>query len=594
MNYTWSLFLSTGTQSFWGNFFLNNRLVSGAFIILIYVFIMSLMAYLISGYIKKLYLDEPNFMDPVSGRIVNFFEKLLGENKEIPMKFKEYFINILFFNASAGIIAFAFLYLQNYLPYGNGFTHFGPSITFNTVASFLTNTNLQHYTNPLSLTYFSQTFVITGLMFIGAGTGFAASMAFIRGILNDKGFLGNFYHDFLVSVFYLILPLSIGLTILLLFFGVPQTLANVMNIHLLGGTGILKIPIGPVATLEGIKNIGTNGGGFYSSNAGFPFENPNWITNLAEFVGFTLIPLGSIFSLGRVFNSKGFSNMLYGVVMVIFLFTTFLAFFGEFTGIPALSGLGTLYTGNMLGKETALGLSQSTIFSTGAVFTSAGASNSLLISFTPAGILGILGNLLLNDPIGGVGTGLMNLFMFVIFTTFITSLMVGKLPELMSLKIGSKEIKYSTLSLVTHPLLVLIPFGVTMLLPSILGNFPSTRPDQITAVLYEFGTAAANNGSEIGGFLTNQAYFNYLDGIIMILGRFLLMGFQLAIADSFSFKSPKVEFGRSINPGTFLYGVMLLTVMILLGVLSFFPLLALGPFLSWAKAFSLYIMGVIL
>lgn len=593
MNYSGSVILSTGTSSFWGNFFLNNRLVSGVFIILIYMIIMSVMAFLISGYIKKLYLDEPTFLDPISGRIVAFFEKIFGENKNKTMKFKEYFINILIFNAAVGIITFAVLYFQNLLPYGSGYSHFGPSLSFNTVASFLTNTDLQHYTNPLSLTYFSQTFVITGLMFTAAGTGFAASMAFIRGIINDKGFLGNFYHDFLVSIFYLLFPLSIGLTVLLLIFGVPQTLANAMHIHILGSSGLINLPIGPVATLEGIKNIGTNGGGFYASNAGFPFENPNWITNLAEFVGFTLIPLGSIFSLGRVLNSKGFSNMLYGVVMVAFLFTTFLTFFGEYTGIPALSSLGTLYTGNILGKETAIGLSQSTIFSTGAVFTSTGASNSILMTFTPAGTLGLLGNLLLNDPIGGVGTGVMNLFMFVIFTTFITSLMVGKLPELMSLKIGSKEIKYSTLSLVSHPLLVLIPFGVTMLLPAILGNFPGTRPDQITAVLYEFGTSAANNGSEIGGFLTNQAYFNYLDGIIMLLGRFLLMGFQLAIADSFSLKSPKVEFGRSINPGTFLYGVMLLTIMILLGVLSFFPLLALGPFLSWAKAFSFSVVGVI-
>ncbi len=593
MNYAGSLFLSTGTPSFWGNFFLNNRVVSGSFIILIYIGIMSVMAFLISGYIKKLYLGEPTFLDPVSGRIVAFFEKIFDENKNKTMKFKEYFLNILIFNAFAGLITFFVLYFQNFLPFGGSYSHFDASLTFNTVASFLTNTNLQHYSNPLSLTYFSQTFVITGLMFIGSGTGFAASMAFIRGILNDKGFLGNFYHDFLVSIFYLILPLSIGLTILLLLFGVPQTLASAMQVHVMGGTGIVNIPLGPVATMEGIKNIGTNGGGFYGSNAGFPFENPNWFTNLSEFVGFTLIPLGSIFSLGRVFNSKGFSNMLYAVVMIVFLFTTFLTFFGEYTGIPALSSLGTLYTGNMLGKETAIGLSQSSIFATGAVFTSTGASNSALIAFTPAGTLGILGNLLLNDPIGGVGTGIMNLFMFVIFTTFITSLMVGKLPEIMSLKLSSKEIKYSTLSLVTHPLLVLIPFGVTMLLPALLAGFPATRPDQVTTVLYEFGTAAANNGSEIGGFLTNQAYFNYLDGVIMLLGRFLLMGFQLAIADSFSSKSPKVEYGRSINPGTFLYGLMLLTVMILLGVLSFFPILALGPFLSWAKSFSLSILGVI-
>lgn len=593
MSYNVFLALATGNGSFWGNFFLNNRLVSGSIIILIYIAIMSVMAYLLSGYIKKIYTGEPTFLDPVSGRIVRFFEDILGENRDKTMKFREYFLNILVFNAAAGIVAFIALYFQNNLPFGASYSHFGPSLAFNTVTSFLTNTNLQHYSNPLQLTYFSQTFVITGLMFIGAGTGFAASMAFIRGILNDKGFLGNFYHDFLVSIFYLILPLSMGLTVILLIFGVPQTILPSLTAHVIGGNGTVTIPLGPVATLEGIKNIGTNGGGFYGANAGFPFENPNWFTNLSEFVGFTLIPLGSILSLGKVFDNRSFSNMLFGVVLTIFVFTTFMTFFGEYTGIPALSSLGTLYTGNILGKETAIGVSQSSIFATGAVFTSTGAANSLLLAFTPVGILGILGNLLLNDPLGGIGTGIMNLFMFVIFTTFITSLMVGKLPEIMSLKLSSKEIKYSTLSLVTHPLLVLVPFGATMLIPAVLSGFSGTRPDLITSLLYEFGTAAANNGSEIGGFLTNQPYFNYLDGVIMLLGRFLLMGFQLIIADSFSLKSPKVEFGRTIHPGGFLYGIMLLVVMILIGVLSFFPILALGPFLSWAKAFNLSIMGVL-
>ena len=588
------LTLSSGTSSFWRNFFLQNRVVSGAIIILIYILVMSLMAFLLSGYIKKLYLGEPNFLDPISGRLVSFFEKMFGESKEKTMKFREYFLNLLLFNAAAGIMTFLVLYFQNLLPFSAGYSHFSLSLTFNTVTSFLTNTNLQHYSNPMQLTYFSQTFVITGLMFVGAGTGFAASMAFIRGIIQDKGFLGNFYHDFLVSIFYLLLPLSLGLTLILLIFGVPETLSSSMVVHILGSHGTTTIPLGPVATLEGIKNIGTNGGGFYGANAGFPFENPNWFTNLSEFVGFTLIPLASIFSLGKVFNNKGFSNMLFGVVIAIFIFTTFMTFFGEYAGIPALSSLGTLYTGNMLGKETALGISQSSIFATGAVFTSTGAGNSVLLAFTPVGILGVMGNLLLNDPIGGVGVGIMNLFMFVIFTTFITSLMVGKLPELMSLKLSSREIKYSTLSLATHPLLVLIPFGVTMLLPGLIAGFPGTRPDAITSVLYEFGSAAANNGSEIGGFLTNQAYFNYLDGIVMLLGRFLLIGFQLVIAESFSNKSPKVEFGRSINPSSLLYGLMLFTVMILLGVLSFFPILALGPFLSWAHDFSLYIGGAIL
>ncbi|EQB72027.1 MAG: hypothetical protein AMDU1_APLC00014G0039 [Thermoplasmatales archaeon A-plasma] len=199
----------------------------------------------------------------------------------------------------------------------------------------------------------------------------------------------------------------------------------------------------------------------------------------------------------------------------------------------------------------------------------------------------------MNDPLGSVGTEVLNIFMYVIFTVFITSLMVGKLPEIMSLKIGSREIRYSTLSLVTHPLLVIIPFGITLLLPQFMTSFVNTGPDKITQLLYEFATAASNNGSEVGGFVTNQPFFNYVDGIVMLLGRYLLMGFQLLIAQSFSYKKPKVQVARTVDPGSFLFGFTLFFVMILLGLLSFFPILALGPLLAFAKAFNLFILGVI-
>ena len=573
--------------SFWGQFFLNNRLVSGSIIILIYIVFMSIFAFILSGYIKKIYKEEPVWLDPVSGRIVKFFEKLFGESPPKGMKFREYFSTLLLFNASAAIVTFILFYFQSLLPFGYVYHQYSISLVFNTVTSFVTNTNLQHYSNPLHLTYFTQTFVITGLMFVSAGTGFAASMAFIRAILSEKGTLGNFYHDFLVSIFYLIFPLTLLLTLIFVLLGVPQTLSPYLLVHPILGLGYEKLPLGPVATLEAIKNIGTNGGGFYGANAGFPFENPNWISNLTEFIAFTIIPLGSLLSLGRVFDSKGFSNVLFGVVISIFVFTTFMTFFGEYAGIPVLSNIGIMFTGNMIGKETAIGISQSTVFASGAVFTSTGAANSILLAFTPVGILGILGNLVLNDPIGGVGTGVLNIFMFVIFTVFITSLMVGKLPEIMSLRIGAKEIKYSTLSLITHPLLVIIPFGITMMLPGVIGVTGNPTPDVVTQIFYEFATAAANNGSEMGGFLTNQPYFNYLDGIIMLLGRYLLMAFQLLIAQSFSSKSPKVQFGRSIDPGSFLFGLMLFVTIVVLGVLAFFPILALGPFLSWARDFGL-------
>ncbi|MCL5990310.1 MAG: potassium-transporting ATPase subunit KdpA [Candidatus Thermoplasmatota archaeon] len=583
----------SGNGSFWGIFFLQNRLVSGAIIIIIYILIMLIFAYLISGYISSIYLDRKTSVDRILKPILLFAEKLFGEDSSKKMKLREYFLTLVLFNASAGIIAFLFLYFQNRIPFFGSYYQYSPSLVFNTVTSFLTNTDLQNYSNPLHLSYFSTTFVLTGLMFLSAGTGFAASKAFIHGLKNDDGYLGNFYHDFLVAIIYLIFPLTLIVTIILLPLGVPQTMQSYVIVHPILSNSIFKVPLGPVSTWEAIKNIGTNGGGFYGANAASPFENPNWISNLVEFVSFTIIPLGSLMSLRYIFNDKRFVNMLIGVLLGIFLFTTFMTFFGEYVGIPQLSMLGIIYNGNMVGKETAIGLSQSSIFSTGAVFTSTGAAATQLLTFTPAGILGVLGNLILNDPLGGVGTGVLNVFMYVIFAIFITALMVGKLPELMSLKIGSKEIKYSTLSLVTHPLLILIPFGITIFfLPHILAPFTNPRSDIITEIFYEFASAASNNGSAMGGFTVNQPYLNYVEGVIMLLGRYLLMFFQLAVAQSFAYKIPKVQLGRSIDTGSFTFGLMLFSTMILLGVLSFFPILAVGPFEAWGHSFGLFIGGV--
>ncbi|BAB59641.1 K+-transporting ATPase A chain [Thermoplasma volcanium GSS1] len=576
---------------FWSKFFATERAVSGVIIIFIYLGITSIFSYVLSFYIAKIYRDEPTFLRKLTGSVISFFEKIIGESENHQMEFKEYFINLLLFNFFAGLISFLVIMYQKYLPFSYYATGMSPSLDFNTVVSFLTNTNLQHYSNPFRLSYFSQTFVITGLMFLSAGTGFAASMAFVRGLRTDVGKIGNFYHDFLVSIFDLILPLSILVTIILILAGVPETIQRFISVTPFFTNNTVNIPLGPVATLEAIKNIGTNGGGFYGANAGFPFENPDWFTNLLEFVSFTIIPLGSLMALGIVFEDRKFGRMLYYVIMFFFVFDGLFAFFGEYVGVPFLH-IG-YYTGNMLGKETAIGVSQSSIFAVGATLTSTGASDGALVSYTPAGIIGVLIGLLLNDPLGGVGTGVLNIFMYIIFTVFIGSLMVGKLPELMSLRIGSKEIKYSTLSLVTHPLLVVIPLGITLMIPHLSSTFVNPNSSRITELLYEFASAASNNGSEMGGFLTNQPYFNYLDGVIMLLGRYLLMGFQLVIAQSFSIKKAKVQYLRSIDTSNSVFALLLISAMLIIGLLSYFPIIVLGPLLSWTHDFSL-IVGAIL
>ncbi|CAC12431.1 H+/K+-transporting ATPase chain A related protein [Thermoplasma acidophilum] len=576
---------------FWAKFFVAERAVSGVIIILIYLIIASVLAYILSFHIAKIYLDEKTVFSKITGRIISFFERMIGESPDHGMTFKEYFINLLLFNFFAGLISFLVIMFQKYLPFSYDTVGMSPSLDFNTVVSFLTNTNLQHYSNPMRLSYFSQTFVITGLMFLSAGTGFAASMAFVRGIRTDTGNIGNFYHDFLVSIFDLILPLTVILTVILILAGIPETMQRYITVNAFLTNKVYNIPLGPVATLEAIKNIGTNGGGFYGANAAYPFENPDWFTNLVEFVSFVIIPLASLISLGIVFGDRKFGRMLYWVVMFFFIFDALFAFFGEFAGVPFLH-LG-YYTGNMVGKETAIGISQSTIFAVGATITSTGASNAALVSYTPAGIIGVLIGLLLNDPLGGVGTGVLNIFMYIIFTVFIASLMVGKLPEIMSLRISSKEIKYSTLSLITHPLLVVIPLGITLMIPHLMSSFVNPESSRITELLYEFASAASNNGSEMGGFITNQPFFNYLDGVLMLLGRYLLMAFQLIIAQSFSVKKAKAQYYRSIDTSNWIFGVLLIAAMILIGLLSYFPIIVLGPLLSWAHDFNLILEAMV-
>ena len=586
--------VSPSASNFWSTFFVNNRMISGIIIIMLYLGIIAFLGYLIAPYIGKLYRGENTRLRKFTDPIIQSIEKIAGIDRDETYSFKGYFLMLIIFNAVAGGIAFLFLYVQGNYFISPGQTPLTPYVELNTVVSFLTNTNLQNYSNPNSLSYFDLTFVIIGLMFLSAGTGFAASMAFVRGILSDDNKIGNFFHDFLVSIFDLILPLSLIATILLIVVGVPDVTYSSIVIHPFFAKFTVNIPVGPVASLEGIKNIGTNGGGFYGANAGFPFENPNWISNLMEVVSFTLIPIGSIFALGIALDNRKFGRVIISVVMALFIFSALLTFFGELYGVPSLANIGFNFGGNYIGKETALGISQTSIFASGATLTSTGATNSALIDYSPAGILGVLFPMLLNDPLGGVGTGILNLFSYIIFTVFLVSLMVGKLPEIMSLKVGSKEIRYSTYSLVTHPLIIIVPLGFILLFsPVLMSTFFNSRPDQITQLLYELASAASNNGSAMGGFQTSLPFFNVLEAIIMLIGRFPIIAFQLLIAQSFSSKRPKAQFGRTFDVGSFWFGLMLFSTMLLLGLLSFFPILAAGPLLSWGKAFSLFIGGVL-
>ena len=583
-----SSFASVGQGSFWQVFFVDHRAVSGLLIILIYLLLISIIAFIFSGYIADLYLDREVRLRKYTHYLIDFFEKLIGPASKRNMKFKEYMANLVFFNAVAAIMAFVviFYFNRNVTPVGTYSVNL--SLAVHTVVSFITNTDLQHYSNPFRFSAFAQMFGLMGLMLFAPVTGFAASLAFVRGVRTNEGHLGNFYHDFFVSLFDLFLPLTLLFTIFFALEGLPETLLYYLKITVPVTNVPGYLPLGPIATFQSFETLGTNGGGFYGANAAFPLANPSWISNITEFVAFTLIPLASIISLGKVFGNRRFGTMLYSVIMVIFLIASIVTFYSELRGIPVFQNLGILYSGNMLGKETSLGIAQSSVFNVGATLTSTGIVNSSLIDYTPGGILGIITGLLMNDPLGGVGTSVINIFTYVIFTAFLASLLIGKLPEMIGFKLGSKEIKYSTLSLITHPLIVLIPLGIILVEPFLVSGMINPEPQRVTELFYEFLTSASNNGSEIGGFATNTALFNYLDSIIMLLGRYLILGIQLYIAQIFSVRSPRGESPNTVSVGSSYFGLMLFGVMIGIGLLSFFPVLALGPLLSFANDLHLF------
>lgn len=574
--------------SFWQVFFVTHRSVSGLLIILIYLLLISIVAFIFSSYIADLYLDKETPIRKYTHYLIAFFESLIGPASRKNMKFREYLANLIFFNAVAAVMAFVviFYFNRNVTPVGTYSVNL--SLAVHTVVSFVTNTDLQHYSNPFRFSAFAQTFGLMGLMLFSPVTGFAASLAFVRGVRTNEGHLGNFYHDFFVSLFDLFLPLTLLFTIFYALEGLPETLLyyTKITIPVTGIPGYL--PLGPIASFQAYSTLGTNGAGFYGANAAFPLANPSWVSNITEFVAFTLIPLASILSLGKVFGNRRFGTMLYSVIMVIFLLASVVTFYSELKGLPSFRNLGILYSGNMLGKETYLGIAQSSVFDVGATLTSTGIVNSALIDYTPGGILGIITGLLMNDPLGGVGTSVINIFTYVIFTAFLASLLIGKLPEMMGFKLGSKEIKYSTLSLVTHPLIVLIPLGIILVEPFLVSGMINPEPQRVTELFYEFLTSASNNGSEIGGFTTNTALFNYLDSAIMLLGRYLILGIQLYIAQIFSGRSPRGESPNTVSVGSSYFGLMLFGVMIGLGLLSFFPVLALGPLLSFANDLHLF------
>lgn len=478
------------------------------------------------------------------------------------------------------LVAFSYLILrfQNALPFNpNGMAAMEPTLTFNTVISFITNTNLQHYSGESALSYFSQMAVIMMMMFTSAATGFSVAIAFVRGITSKGTTIGNFFEDFVKAHTRIFLPISFIITLVLVALQVPQTLDPTFTIKTLEGA-MQQIAIGPVASLESIKHLGTNGGGFFGVNSAHPFENPNPLTNVIQILSMWALPASLPYAFGLFAKNKKQGWVVFSAMMCLFLVFLSLAYTSEKTGNPAMSALGIDATqGSMEGKEVRFGIAQSALFTTVTAAATTGTVNNMHDTLTPLGGLVPLAEMMLNVVFGGKGVGLINMLMYAILAVFICGLMVGRTPEFLGRKVEPREMKLIAIAILVHPFIILVPTAIAFMTD--LGHGAITNPGfhGISQVLYEYTSSAANNGSGFEGLGDNTPFWNISTGLVMLTGRYISMIAMLAVAGSLVRKQPVPETIGTFRTDNGLFTILLIGTVLLIGALTFLPVIVLGP-----------------
>ena len=440
------------------------------------------------------------------------------------MTWKQYILALFLCNAVPAVLAYIILRIQ-FIHVLNP-NHIGgmeQGLTFNTVISFLTNTNLQDYSGESGLSYFSQMIVITFFIFLAASTGLSIALAFMRGLAGKKKTLGNFYVDYVRIITRILLPVCIVISIFYIQQGVPQTLSPNKTITTIEGK-FQDIPMGPAASLESVKLFGTNGGGFFGANSAHPFENPTLLTNAFEIISFLLFAGATVVCFGHMIKKKKQAISIFSAMSVLFVIGIVICYSAEKAGNPILGHLGlNQIMGNMEGKEVRFGIPLSALFTTATTATSCGAVNNMHDSLTPIGGLVALVNMMLNVIFGGKGVGFMNMIMYAILTVFLCGLMVGRTPEFLSKKIEGKEIKLIALAIIIHPFLILMFSALALVVPQGIAGISNPGFHGFTQILYQFSSSAANNGSGFEGLSDNTMFWNTTVGIVMFFGRYLSM-----------------------------------------------------------------------
>ena len=547
------------------------------------VLILVLLSYPLGRYIAKVYRGEKSLLDFLTP-FENLIYKICSIDPKEQMDWKRFLKVLLTLNLFWFVWGITLLVVQNVLPL-NPDNNLGQSVSqaFNTCISFMVNCNLQHYSGETGLTYFTQLFVVMLFQFITAATGMAAFAAVLKGMSSKTTkTLGNFWVYLVRSITRILIPLSLFAGAMLIVDGTPMTLEGKQTITTLEG-GQQVISQGPVAAVVAIKQLGTNGGGFFGANSSHPLENPSYFTNMVECISILLIPMALIWCLGFYLKRRKFAFCIFGVMFLAYITTLTVSVGHEMGGNTEIAKLGISQpNGSMEGKEVRIGSAATALWAMTTTVTSNGSVNGMHDSLTPvSGMLAML-NMQINCWFGGVGVGFMNYYIFIIIAVFISGLMVGRTPEFLGKKIEAKEMKIAIILALLHPFLILCGTAIAAHLATnntMLGSEWLSNPSfhGLSQMLYEFTSSAANNGSGFEGLGDNTPFWNISTGIVLILSRYLPIIGQIAIVGILAQKKYVPESAGTLKTDTVTFSVMTFAVIFIIAALAFFPALTLGP-----------------
>jgi potassium-transporting ATPase potassium-binding subunit len=581
-----------------------NMTANGWFQIGLYLLIVLAITKPMGVFMARVFGGERTFLDPVMRPVERLVYRVTRVDEKHEMKWTEYAIAMLLFSGVSMLLLYLILRVQTWMPWNPaGLGNVAPDLAFNTAASFTTNTNWQNYPGEMTMSYLTQMAGLAYHNFISAATGIALAIALVRGIARrESATIGNFWVDLTRTILWVLLPACLVISLFFVSQGMIQNLkpyasAQLVDAQTVQATGAdgkttsqhvteQKIAMGPVASQEAIKMYGTNGGGFFNANSAHPFENPNPLTNFIQMLLIFAIPAGLTYTLGRMTGSQRHGWAVWSAMAALFVAGVVCTYAAESKGNPLLQGVDqrasvTQPGGNMEGKEVRFGIADTALFATVTTDASCGAINGVHDSFTPLGGMIPLINIMIGEVVfGGVGAGLYGILVFVILSVFIAGLMVGRTPEYLGKKIEAYDVKMAMLTVLIFCLVILVLTAISVATPMGTASISNPGPHGLSQVLYAYASTAANNGSAFAGLNGNTLWYNVSLGFNTLIGRFFMVIPVLAIAGNLARKKIVPESAGTFPVTTPLFSALLVSVVLIVSALTFFPALSLGPILE--------------